>query len=414
MRWEPYRLFLPGLLCLMGACGDSAPSESGQAEPASVSAGPPAESGAGVGGDSGPMGPPGDAPNPAPTQQPDPVPAQGDTQQAGPGGEAPSMPDPMPPSTNDAGPDAPTPAEPMPDGGASIPGPPDTGTDTADFAPIMSWRTGTAMPTARTELAVAQLADRIYVAGGYGGMSAFESYAPEADSWATHADLPVGVEHPTLAALDGLVYFTGGGQTRMFAYDPETDAWTPRASLPGERHAAAAVALGGALYVVGGTGEDPMVVLRYDPDGDAWSASGLIDMPRDHLTAVALTGRIYIMGGRPGVGDVYTSVKIYDPTDRSLTDGPEMNEGRSGFGAAAIGPWICVAGGEVLVQPFFARDTAECLDPERGTWEFVDPLPGPLHGVGAAGYDGRMYLFGGAGRAASASPRTGGVYILEP
>ncbi|MDD9964670.1 MAG: hypothetical protein OXR73_00480 [Myxococcales bacterium] len=285
---------------------------------------------------------------------------------------------------------------------------------TQDFEPLMTWRTGTPMPTPRTELAVALLGDRIYVAGGFGGFNAFESYAPDSDSWETHADLPVGLQHPSLAAVGGHVYLTGGRQTGLFAYDPSTDAWTERASMPQARYAAAAVALGDGLYVVGGTGDDALAIWHYDPASDAWSRRGELDMVRDHLTVVALAERLYIIGGRPGGGDVYNSVQIYDPADQSLTPGPAMQEGRSGFGAAAVGPWICAAGGEVLISPYFVRDTAECLDPERGTWALVDPLPRPLHGVGAAGYKGRMYLFGGAERAASASPRRGWVHILEP
>lgn len=40
-----------------------------------------------------------------------------------------------------------------------------------------SWSTGMAMPTIRTELAVAELGGKIYVAGGFGGLDAFEAYA---------------------------------------------------------------------------------------------------------------------------------------------------------------------------------------------------------------------------------------------
>lgn len=322
-------------------------------------------------------------------------------------------------------PDAGTPPTPVPVPGPAAGGPdasaPASATDAgpepapaSDFEPVMHWREGTPMPTARTELAVARLGERIYVAGGYGGQTAFESYAPESDTWDIHASLPVTTEHPSLAALAGLLYLTGAGQTGLFAYDPASDAWTTRASPPDARHAAAAVALDGGLYLLGGTGADPLKVMHYDPATDMWSLRGELDMVRDHLTVVVQGGLLYVLGGRPGVGEAYTSVVVYDPSDQSLSSAPSLLEGRSGFGAAAVGPWICVAGGEVLVQPFFARDTAECLDPQSGSWHFVDPLPVPLHGVGAVGYDGRMYLFGGAQRAASATPRAGGVYILEP
>jgi hypothetical protein len=91
-----------------------------------------------------------------------------------------------------------------------------------------------------------------------------------------------------------------------------------------------------------------------------------------------------------------------------------MQEGRSGFGAAVVDGKIYVCGGEVLVQPFSVRDTVEVFDPASTSFRFEAKLPGPLHGVGAVGYGGRMFVFGGASMAASAAPRTGGVNILTP
>jgi hypothetical protein len=58
--------------------------------------------------------------------------------------------------------------------------------------------------------------------------------------------------------------------------------------------------------------------------------------------------------------------------------------------------------------------SVEQLDPQAGTWSFKAPLSTPLHGIGAITHDARMYIFGGAPRAASASPREGGVNIFTP
>jgi N-acetylneuraminic acid mutarotase len=91
-----------------------------------------------------------------------------------------------------------------------------------------------------------------------------------------------------------------------------------------------------------------------------------------------------------------------------------MQEGRSGYAAAVVDGKIYVCGGEVLVQPYFVRDTAEVFDPASNSWRFIAKLPGPLHGTGAVGYMGRMFVFGGASMAASATPRMGAVTIFTP
>jgi hypothetical protein len=276
------------------------------------------------------------------------------------------------------------------------------------------WKQGRTMPTVRTELAVAELGGKIYVAGGYGGPGAFEAYDPANDTWQARKNLPMGHDHPSPAALDGRIYVTGGNASETYAYDPANDSWTQRASLIHARYAAALVALDGALYLIGGTGPSAPVVQRYDPTANTWTARAPLSMTRDHVAAVALEGKIYALGGRPGVGDVYESVEIYDPAADRFTPGVAMQEGRSGFAAAVVAGRIYVAGGEVLEQPFSVRDTAEEFDPARGSWRFIAKLPGPLHGIGAVGYLDRVFVFGGAANPASATPRTGAVNVLTP
>lgn len=274
------------------------------------------------------------------------------------------------------------------------------------------WRQGTPMPTKRSELAVARVDRRFYVAGGYGGLNAFESYDPDTGSWEQHADLPVGLNHPSLGAVDGLVYLTGGSQNRMWAYDPQSDSWEARAAMPQSRYAAAAVGLAGALYIVGGSGVNATDILRYDPSSDSWSTRGQLDQVRDHLCATVLNGKIYILGGRRGA--TVRTTAIYDPMTEDLRAGPPMMDSRAGFGAAAIGRFICAAGGEVLGFPSVTRQTAECWDTSNDSWTFVDDLPRPLHGVGAAALEGRMYLFGGATAAGTIDGSEGWLTILEP
>src|SRR5262245_40339889 len=45
------------------------------------------------------------------------------------------------------------------------------------------WTIGTLMPSARTEVAVAEVGGKIYVVGGFGGERELEVYDPAADRW---------------------------------------------------------------------------------------------------------------------------------------------------------------------------------------------------------------------------------------
>jgi N-acetylneuraminic acid mutarotase len=280
-----------------------------------------------------------------------------------------------------------------------------------------TWTTGMAMPTVRTEIAVAELNGLVYVAGGYGGMTAFEVYDPENDSWDSLAELPVGLEHPSLGALSGLIYLTGGGGSATYAYDPGANAWSERAPLIYPRHAAAMVALDGALYLVGGTGPSDRVLQRYDVAGDAWEPLAELSVTRDHVAAVVLNGKIYALAGRlmSAPGAPYTSVEIYDPGSNMWMPGVDMQDSRSGLAAAVVGGQIYVAGGEVLdLLGFSVRDTVERFDPVAGQWHYEAMLPVQLHGTGAVGLGNRMLIFGGASNPAAIDPRTGIVYIYGP
>ncbi len=52
------------------------------------------------------------------------------------------------------------------------------------------WTSGTPMPSARSEVAVAAIADKVYVVGGFGGGRELEIYAPLSDRWHRGAPLP--------------------------------------------------------------------------------------------------------------------------------------------------------------------------------------------------------------------------------
>jgi N-acetylneuraminic acid mutarotase len=277
------------------------------------------------------------------------------------------------------------------------------------------WSTGMVMPTIRTELAVAEHGGRIYVAGGYGGPSAFEGYDPDSNAWVQLADLPVPLDHPSLAAGGGLIYLTGGDGAALYSYDPAKDEWVDRPPMIYPRYAAAMVALGDELFVIGGTGPADTVLQRYNRLSGEWSEGAELSVTRDHVAAVVRDGKIYALGGRAGLGVMHTSVEIYDPVANTWTPGTAMQESRSGFGAAVIGGQIYVAGGEVLELPAFSvRDTVERFDPAAGQWHFEAPLPSPLHGIGATTWDGRFLIFGGASEPAAADPRTGIVHIYGP
>jgi len=89
--------------------------------------------------------------------------------------------------------------------------------------PSPTWRTRTAMPTARGQAAVATGDDGlIYVIGGYNAttvLSTVEAYDPLTDTWTTKANISEAVRGAAVAkGLNGIIYVisgwnASGGQT---------------------------------------------------------------------------------------------------------------------------------------------------------------------------------------------------------
>src|SRR4051812_27662265 len=70
-----------------------------------------------------------------------------------------------------------------------------------------TWRALAPLPTARAEVAAAEVNGLIYVVGGFdSGGWANEAYDPASDSWSVRAPLPRPLNHPAAAGLNGKLY----------------------------------------------------------------------------------------------------------------------------------------------------------------------------------------------------------------
>ncbi|MCY4411047.1 MAG: hypothetical protein OXC27_11325 [Caldilineaceae bacterium] len=268
------------------------------------------------------------------------------------------------------------------------------------------WGSGAAMPTARSEMRAAVVDGIFYVPGGFGGLTSFEAYDPADDSWVELAPMPEPAHHMMVTAHNGRVFVFGGGPdlswqatSSILVYDLATDAWTAAGEMPERRMSGEAVSLGDYIYLVGGTG-GTTAMLRYDPVEEAWSVLPGPAQPREHVAAVAFNDELWVIGGRWGGTGALATVEIFSPASGAWRDGPEMIEARSGFGAAAVGGGIIVAGGEILgALPWKALASAEVYDPDSGAWTLLAELPAGIHGMPVVGYEGTAYVLGGSDRA---------------
>lgn len=268
------------------------------------------------------------------------------------------------------------------------------------------WSQSAPMPTARSELAVAELHGRIYVAGGiaqWGTTDAFEAYDTAKGVWTRLAPLPRATHHPAMAAVNGRVYLSGGYADILFrrilrgvwAYDPGADSWRRVASMPERRAAHKLVALGGKLYAVGGRGPKANALWSYDPVSNAWKTSHApLPTPREHLATAVMDGMLYVIGGRRRDHINMAVVEAYDPETDTWTRKADLPSARGGHAAATLGGHIHVAGGEDIgAGEVFAEHWL--YDLRAGRWKRAPNMPTARHGVDSATSADKWYVIGG-------------------
>lgn len=278
------------------------------------------------------------------------------------------------------------------------------------------WSEAAGLPVGRSETAVTQTNDTMYVLGGYTpetkSSTLMASYNPQSDAWQELTPLPKGLNHIAAASAGGKVYSFGGftQQNRgavdsAYEYDPRSDTWTQLPPMPAPRGAAAAVALDGRLHVIGGA-EDVSTSSRenvgthevYDPATGQWSEATPLPTPREHMPAVVYNGKIHVIGGRfLEMTNNTGSHEVYDPKTDSWEEAASLPTPRSGTAGAVLENKILVMGGEK--DPDSTTGTYkenEAYNPATDSWSALAPLPTPRHGFGAAVFDGAVYTPGGA------------------
>jgi N-acetylneuraminic acid mutarotase len=275
------------------------------------------------------------------------------------------------------------------------------------------WGARAQLLEANSEMAVGELAGKIYVLGGYPATRetkrTVQLYDPVDDRWELTTPMPIALNHNMSVSVGGKLYMIGGQLTdagagnfsdRVFEYDPNTRQWTERARMPTARGGGVAVVVDGKIYVAGSRPPRGADFAVYDPATDAWRT--LPDMPtqRNHLAGASVNGKVYIIGGRfeGGFQSPQTAaVEMYDPATNSWSARASMPKPRGGLNGIAAHGCIHAFGGEGNTgAPFGLHADHDVYNPTTNTWTSLPRMPTAIHGVtGLAFVNGLIYLPGG-------------------
>ncbi len=175
--------------------------------------------------------------------------------------------------------------------------------------------------------------------------------------------------------LAGGSHWTNGKKlwsNRADFFDPGSNQWSPAPPLPDERSDAASVSVNGVLYLFGGGAGDTVRRDALAFESGRWKAipEATLPSPRLYAVAASLGTRIYLSGGIKEAGKY-----------------------------------------ESAVNDFLVWDTAK---PKSG-WQTLPPVPGQPRFVHAlAGYQGKVYVFGGATAGPPDVANLGDAYVFDP
>ncbi|GKT87353.1 kelch repeat-containing protein [Colletotrichum tofieldiae] len=247
------------------------------------------------------------------------------------------------------------------------------------------------------------------------------------NKWTPAAPLPIALNHPNAATVDGRIYLLGGlaetfdqnGTWRAvpnsWVYDPKRDQWEPIASFPqGTERGSAAVGVsgttiylaGGLRYmetVAGGTIATVSDVSAYETTTDSWRSfqSNPLPQPRDHAGGAVVGNKFYTIGGRHISGRLLVSNSVYvldlDNIDAGWeTSDSKLPTARAGHGTAVLGSLIYTFGGEGnLLTASGVFNETEVFDPGSETWTRLKPMRHPRHGSAAISIGDGIIVPGG-------------------
>jgi N-acetylneuraminic acid mutarotase len=213
-----------------------------------------------------------------------------------------------------------------------------------------------------------------------------------AGTWRELAPLPTARANLATAEVGGLVYAVGGlddvdNSDVVETFNPTTGRWATSVPLPQPRAAPGAEGLGGLLYVAGGevklapdTYEVTNSVIVYDPKNNTWRSVAPMPTARFRLRLVASGRYLYAVGGAAPTGQSLTTVERYEPKSNSWTTMNPMVESRTLPCAVETKVeqrrvLVVVGGfefpGDGTVD---RRRTTEVFEPATGRWQVLDVL----------------------------------------
>jgi hypothetical protein len=187
-------------------------------------------------------------------------------------------------------------------------------------------------------------------------------------------------------------------------------AWTNFDKMQLARRSAAGAVLNGDLFVAGGFG-NPTLLESYDFNAMHWTTlSNNIGFNLADAGYLSDGKQLAIFGGVDGNGFVNGTAHLYAASGDWTSLPPILPRRALGAAIGADGRWYAL-GGAAGNDNAHDTDRVQAFTLSPPAWSEAEPLPVPIHNLGAVGApDGRIYIIGGT----VANTAVGDVYAYRP
>jgi N-acetylneuraminic acid mutarotase len=213
------------------------------------------------------------------------------------------------------------------------------------------------MLTARWNMALASVDDKIYAIGGDSFLDNNEMYDPTTEAWETLTPMPTARQHVKAAVVDNKIYVIGGLESwsivssKNEVYDPQTDTWEEKAAIPTPKHNYSTAVYNDKIYIFGGSTKidgdiwsQTSTVEVYDPATNVWDTSYSLPSVRFNPGIGLFNNKIIILGGFAG-DEVINSVDIFDPVTGVWSQSDTLPTKNVAMGSTILNNKIYIIGG---------------------------------------------------------------------
>jgi hypothetical protein len=269
-----------------------------------------------------------------------------------------------------------------------------------------SWEEMAPMPTARNNVCLANINDKIYALGGwdegldknasapygFNWYRANEMYDPTTNTWITKASMPQSISGGfNIAAYEKNIYCLASGINCV--YDTITDSWETKTPNPTPGHALTVFTFNDKIYAIGGyisaflaEGTTYNNTQVYDPATDTWTEKSPNPI-RNFCTSIVIDSKVYFFEKK--------QIQIYDPAlDTWVTGSFIPNDLASNYAiAATTGVYAPV---KVYFFNLYRQQDTQVFDLQTGNWTTGAPMSLPIRvGFRVITANDHIYAIGG-------------------